>query len=240
MKNHFECLHSGKCCEKVYTQINLTAGDVVRLAKFLDWRAEDFVSKGIIGLKPFLISDNIVEVELGLTIPCKFRENKKCAVYEARPLNCRLFPYWIFADVPEQKIGEFVDESYECVRKVKLTKQTKERYVEYKEFVASILEIESTATDELMASKGLMYTIDISKHDGFENVQDKIERLKRSYSGVELHKKSDEIKLDFAFTLINKANLNVTEAVKRFIEMKVSTLDYLNKRESEILNSFKD
>ena len=219
MRKKFKCLHSGKCCEKVYTQISLTIGDLIRMAHFLNWSVEKLFQQNIVGINPFGVSENVFEYELGLTIPCKFRINKRCKIYEARPLNCRLFPFWIIAEVPQEKIKDFIDQSYECVHSVKLSKDTRKRYKKYKDKVVEILNREGDTTDEILEKHKLKHTVDISKQEGFEKVLEEIKRLENSFSGVELQKRSDKIKISFAISLLEESKYkNLAKTIVKEIE----------------------
>ena len=93
----FRCLHCGGCCENNATHINLTLGDISRFSEITCKSTEDLFREGSIGLMPFQTTEDpdIFEIELGLKIPCRFRKGKRCMIYGARPLNCRLFPFWI-------------------------------------------------------------------------------------------------------------------------------------------------
>jgi Fe-S-cluster containining protein len=205
MGSRFKCLHSGKCCEKVYTQINLTVGDIIRLAKFLDWPVEKLFNEYYIGLKPFGVSENRFDIELGLTIPCKFRLRRRCKVYEARPLNCRLFPYWILAEHPKERIEAMVDKSYRCVHRVKLDDKTRARYKEYKDKIVEILKQESVVTDELLRKHSLMQSVDLSHCPEYIDLENQIIELKEKYSGVKLEKKIDELRINLVLELINRS-----------------------------------
>ncbi|OGM02123.1 hypothetical protein A3K72_04090 [Candidatus Woesearchaeota archaeon RBG_13_36_6] len=205
MRTEFKCLHSGKCCEKVYTQISLTLGDIIRIAHFLDWPVEKLFEQNIVGIKPFGVSENVFEYELGLTIPCKFRINKRCKIYEARPLNCRLFPYWLLAEVSQEKIKKLIDKSYECVHSVKLNEETKTKYRQYKDKIVEILNKEAEVTDRILEKHKLKYLVDISKQKGFEEVLDEIKQLEKRFPGIELQKAIDGVKISFAIRLLDKS-----------------------------------
>lgn len=160
----FKCLHSGKCCEKVFTQISLTVGDLIRISKFLKVPVSELFKEHV-GMNPFKdpSKGNFYEYEIGLNIPCRFRKNKQCTIYEARPLNCRLFPYWILAEVPEERIKEIVDESYECVHRIKINEKTKEKYKKYKDAVVDLLFKEGALTDKIMKRLNFKHSIKPTK-----------------------------------------------------------------------------
>jgi len=182
----------------------LTAGDIIRMADFLNWPVEKLFSEGFVGLRPFGVKENLFEINLGLQIPCKFRNNKQCDIYEARPLNCRLFPYWVFADIPKEKIPKYVDESYECVHNVELDEKTLEFYKKYCKEIALILEEESKITERLLKKFDLIYEMDVSKQDGYSSIARKLTMLMMKYKGVEFEKKYDEIRIQFATEKIDR------------------------------------
>lgn len=225
----FTCLHSGKCCEKVYTQIALTFGDIIRISNSLDFPIEKLFEDEIVGLKPFNVSENIFEYELGLTIPCKFRVNKRCKIYQARPLNCRLFPYWILSELSDEKIQEEVDKSYECVHRVILDSSTKQKYKEYKDKIVEILNKEADETEKILDKHNVIYSIDLTKQDGFSNVMENIENLKKRLSGVELQKQIDELKIEFAIKLIDNTKISrLVEVSDKIKSMSSATVEDLN------------
>ena len=98
----FECKHCGQCCIDECTQINLSIADIVRIAKFLNVGIGELIPK--IGFKPFANPENTNEFdyELRRNIPCMFRDGEKCKIYPARPLNCRIFPYFFLPDTARE------------------------------------------------------------------------------------------------------------------------------------------
>lgn len=85
----FECQGSGRCCVSrgQYGYVYLTVEDRRRLAKELGLPTASFTRKyceregGIWKLRDF--DKN-----------CRFLEKGKCAVYAARPTQCRTWPFW--------------------------------------------------------------------------------------------------------------------------------------------------
>ena len=133
-----ECQHCGMCCEDSRIRINLTAGDVWRICSFLKISIDEFFEK-YAGLKKFLDPRHpeTFDVDLGLNIPCKFRKDERCSIYKARPVNCRIFPYWVLVTAPENKLKEIL--KYRC--KYDLNK--KKIYKRYQDAIAKILLEES-------------------------------------------------------------------------------------------------
>ena len=110
---------------------------------------------------PFANPDNpfLYDLELGLNMPCKFRINKKCSIYKARPLNCRLFPYWILANPQKEGYKAYIDRSHKCIMDYEEDISTKERYRKYKGVIGKIILAESSITDEFLSINELKITV---------------------------------------------------------------------------------
>jgi len=87
----FQCQGSGKCCTShgEYGFVFLTKEDRQRMAKHLDLTLSAFTRKycektnGFFHLK-----------EDGKNPDCHFLKEKRCSIYEARPIQCRTWPFW--------------------------------------------------------------------------------------------------------------------------------------------------
>lgn len=88
----FECQGSGKCCTShgEFGFVFLTLEDRRRFAQFLGISTATFTRKycdknehGVFHLK-----------EDSKNTDCMFLKNKRCSVYEARPTQCRTWPFW--------------------------------------------------------------------------------------------------------------------------------------------------
>lgn len=85
----FECQGSGKCCVSrgQYGYVYVTLLDRQRMAKLLKLATGAFTRQycekqdGIWKLRDF--NEN-----------CRFLDGKRCGVYEARPTQCRTWPFW--------------------------------------------------------------------------------------------------------------------------------------------------
>lgn len=87
----FECQGSGKCCTSrgEFGFVYLTPEDRDRMAKHLGLTVKQFEDQhcqkngGIWALK-----------EIKSRPDCQFLKGTKCDVYEARPTQCRTWPFW--------------------------------------------------------------------------------------------------------------------------------------------------
>jgi Fe-S-cluster containining protein len=147
----FKCLHSGKCCSFTYVQINLTIGDIIRLSDFLKKTILEMFNEEIIGFMPFFDTNTMdaYDVELGLIKPCKLHINNRCSVYPARPLNCRIFPYFIISNFNKADISKIFPSDYKCVHRIELNKELKEKYKIYSKQLGEIILNESEMTKRL-------------------------------------------------------------------------------------------
>jgi len=87
----FECQPDcGKCCthDEREGSVFLEPGDIDRLAKHLGVRTQAFASKHT--------TNDYGDIELAKKKDgsCRFLENANCTVYEARPLQCRAYPFF--------------------------------------------------------------------------------------------------------------------------------------------------
>lgn len=87
----FECQGSGKCCTShgEFGFVFLTPEDRKRFAKHFGMRTGEFTKKycdrtgGVWHLK-----------EDPKNPDCMFLDGKRCSTYEARPTQCRTWPFW--------------------------------------------------------------------------------------------------------------------------------------------------
>ncbi len=149
--------------------------------------------------------ENFYDYELGLNIPCNFRINKRCVIYDARPLNCRLFPYWVLANAPKGKIKEIIDDSHKCVVDFDFDEKERPKYKEFFDKMSKILLDESKITDDFMEKNNFKDAINLSIKDAGEEQKIKmcIELLdKRKYKNL-IPLISEEIRKN-EFTILKK------------------------------------
>lgn len=87
----FQCQGSGKCCTSrgEYGYVFLSLKDRRKLAKFLKLTTSVFTKKYCTKLHgAFHLNEDPKEPD------CLFLKNKQCSVYEARPTQCRTWPFW--------------------------------------------------------------------------------------------------------------------------------------------------
>lgn len=87
----FECQGSGKCCTShgEFGFVFLTIDDRRRFAKHLKISTSQF-TKIYCDLR-----DGVWHLKEDPKNPdCMFLKNKRCSVYEARPTQCRTWPFW--------------------------------------------------------------------------------------------------------------------------------------------------
>lgn len=105
--------------------------------------------------------DNFYDYELGLNIPCRFRVNNRCEIYEARPLNCRLFPYWVLANAPKKDIPKIIDATHKCIVGFEPDDEKRKKYKAFLGKLSGILLKESKATEDFMKNNNFKDSIQI-------------------------------------------------------------------------------
>ena len=152
----FECKHCGQCCIDECTQINLSIADIARIAKFLNIGIGELIPK--IGFRPFANPENTNEFdyEIGLNIPCEFREGERCKIYPARPLNCRIFPSFFLGNFETEQLKDVIDPSHKCIAEgISMTPEEKEKYKKYAEFIGNKILEEAKLTEEFYKKNSL-------------------------------------------------------------------------------------
>jgi Fe-S-cluster containining protein len=85
----FECQGSGNCCKSrgEYCYVYVDQADRQRLAKHLGLTLAKFTAEYCAE------SDGHYHLK-EIARDCRFLEDKRCTVYEARPTQCRTWPFW--------------------------------------------------------------------------------------------------------------------------------------------------
>src|SRR5262245_6735709 len=85
----FECQGTGRCCMSrgQYGYVYLSLGDRQRMAKHLGLSTREFTRKYCKNTDGWF---HLKHPERD----CEFLKGKGCSVYEARPAQCRTWPFW--------------------------------------------------------------------------------------------------------------------------------------------------
>lgn len=85
----FQCQGSGKCCVShgEFGFVYLTLDDRRRMAKVLGLTTSAFTRKHC------AVTDGVHHLK-DTGPDCMFLKNKRCTVYEGRPVQCRTWPFW--------------------------------------------------------------------------------------------------------------------------------------------------
>lgn len=85
----FKCTECGKCCGGAPGYVWLSEADIERLSSYLQISQEELLRKHCrqIG-NQFSLKEQTVNYN------CIYLKDNKCSVYEARPSQCRTYPFW--------------------------------------------------------------------------------------------------------------------------------------------------
>ena len=85
----FQCQGSGRCCvsREGYGYVYVTLEDRQRFAKYFGLSVREFT-------KQYCEKDDGIYKIRDFTAACRFLVNNRCSVYEARPTQCRTWPFW--------------------------------------------------------------------------------------------------------------------------------------------------
>jgi Fe-S-cluster containining protein len=86
----FQCTGCGKCCTGSPGYVFLSHFDLERLAAHFSLSLEEFAKK-----YTRLIDGQYALLDRLGSEDCIFLEQNRCTVYEARPIQCQTFPWWI-------------------------------------------------------------------------------------------------------------------------------------------------
>ena len=182
MRASFKCMNCGKCCNAFYAQINVTVGDLIRISDFLE-KPIGYTLRNFVGINPFGDPDNPIKFsyELGINMPCLLRKNEKCSVYEARPLNCRLFPYWVLVQAFVFNKKEIIDESYKCMNNLELERDKIKKYSNYSKIIGGILVQEASLTDNILYKLNIKHSLDLSENKDYKKILNKYKNKKTKH-----------------------------------------------------------
>ncbi len=86
----FKCTGCGKCCTGSPGYVFLSKPDLEKLAEHFHLSEEEFLKK-----YARYVDEQYALLDRKETYDCIFLKDKRCTVYEARPTQCRTFPWWI-------------------------------------------------------------------------------------------------------------------------------------------------
>ena len=85
----FKCTGCGKCCTGAPGGVFVSLEEIDAMAKFLGCTKEVFLASFVKKEKNrFVLRDQSKEHD------CIFLQNQRCQVYQARPKQCRTYPWW--------------------------------------------------------------------------------------------------------------------------------------------------
>jgi Fe-S-cluster containining protein len=88
---HFSCTQCGKCCTGTTGSVEINEEEIEQMAQFLHLSIKNFKK---LYIKKRNNKSLLVEKKSPSGFDCIFFQNNQCAVYKARPLQCRLYPFW--------------------------------------------------------------------------------------------------------------------------------------------------
>lgn len=86
----FQCTGCGKCCTGGPGCVYLSSDDLNRLAEHFHLPPKEFAKK-----YTRLVDGQYALLDKPGSYDCIFLEEKKCSVYESRPVQCKTFPWWL-------------------------------------------------------------------------------------------------------------------------------------------------
>ena len=86
----FKCTGCGKCCTGYPGYVYLSSADLDRLSEYFNLSREEFARK-----YTRLVEDQYALLDRPKTYDCIFLKDNQCSVYDARPIQCKTFPWWI-------------------------------------------------------------------------------------------------------------------------------------------------
>jgi Fe-S-cluster containining protein len=87
----FECLKCGNCCTGAPGHVYLSEGDIASIAEFLKKDKATIIEQYTRVVNIF--AENRLSLTERSNFDCVFW-NRLCSIYEARPYQCRSFPFW--------------------------------------------------------------------------------------------------------------------------------------------------
>ena len=85
----FECTQCGRCCTGGHGFVWLEDADIVAIAAHLGASLDDFGRRYV-----RRVGDRYALLESPTDGACVFLSGDRCSIYDARPAQCRRFPFW--------------------------------------------------------------------------------------------------------------------------------------------------
>lgn len=213
-KECFECNNCGYCCTDPSTQINMSLLDIKWLSDYMNMSVSELFRKEIVTFIPFISTDDFsqFDVEFGMKRPCPLFKDSKCTVYNARPMNCRVFPYWFITNQIEDEV--------ECTKGVKPDPMTFFKYRMYERMIGEKLLDQGQTTEEFIKKIGADQHIDLSENDEAKKL---VKLMKRR------SKANDEQAQKFARKLMNLADEKVDrERLSKLVPLIDESISKMN------------
>jgi len=86
----FQCTGCGKCCTGPSGYVFLSARDLEQLADHFSLSLDQFSKQ-----YTRLVDGKYALLDQPRSDACIFLKEKRCTVYDARPTQCRTFPWWL-------------------------------------------------------------------------------------------------------------------------------------------------
>lgn len=85
----FECTGCGECCTGAPGYVWVSMSEMAKIAKHLDMDLTQFKRK-FTRMK----NGKYSLIDKKTSFDCIFLEDKKCKIYDVRPVQCKTFPWW--------------------------------------------------------------------------------------------------------------------------------------------------
>lgn len=86
----FKCTGCGKCCTGSPGYVFLSHTDLENLSQHLKLSIDEFTKQ-----YTRYVDGQYALLDHPTSYDCVFLKENKCTVYEARPIQCRTFPWWV-------------------------------------------------------------------------------------------------------------------------------------------------
>lgn len=86
----FECTGCGDCCCGAPGTVFVNREEADRIARHLQLDVGDFLSR-----YAYPVEGGHSLKEVGDDYACIFFKDNRCTIYEARPVQCRTYPFWV-------------------------------------------------------------------------------------------------------------------------------------------------